>query len=180
MSMNHPEWRTIPGFVRVGICGKTHGTAGEIKLRIDPGREEACLSSAFLFIDIDGSKVPFAIDGMRRTRDLLVSFADVSDNTKASKFVRREVFLPSDEVDKEPVEIPSDLEFYHLTGMKLYANGELIGQIEEIREFPQQEMAVVMYQNSEILIPLNASLILSIDDKERKVEMELPDGLLEL
>jgi 16S rRNA processing protein RimM len=180
MSSNHPEWRTIPGFARVGICGKTHGAAGEIKLRIDPGREETCLSSAFLFIDIDGSKVPFAIEGMRRTRDLLVSFADVRDNSEASKFVGREVFLPSDEVDSKPVEIPSTLEYFHLTGMKIYANEVYIGQIEEVLEYPQQEMAVVMYQDSQILIPLNASLILSIDEAEKKVEMKLPDGLLEL
>ncbi|RLD17803.1 MAG: 16S rRNA processing protein RimM [Bacteroidetes bacterium] len=180
MSTSHPQWRTIPGFVRVGICGKTHGAAGEIKLRIDTGREEACLSSPFLFIDIDGSKVPFAIDGMRRTKDLLVSFAEVSDNTAASRFVGREVFLPSDEVDAEPVEVPSDLEFDYLTGMSLHANGEFIGQIEEVREFPQQEMAVVMYQNSEILIPLNETLIVSIDVEAKKIEMLLPDGLLSL
>ncbi len=180
MSSQHPQWRTIPGFVRVGICGKTHGAAGEIKLRIDHGREEACLTTAFLFIDIDGSKVPFAIEGMRRTRDLLVSFADVRDNSEASKFVGREVFLPSDEVDEAPIEIPSTLEYYHLTGMKLHANGEYIGLIEEVREFPQQEMAVVMYQKTEIFIPLNASLIISIDEEEKKVEMQLPAGLLDL
>lgn len=180
MSTQHPEWRTIPGFVRVGICGKTHGAAGEIKLRIDPGREEACLSSTFLFINIDGSKVPFEVDGMRRTRDLLVSFAEVTDNTKASKFVGREVFLPSDEVEAETVEVPSSLQFHYLTGMKLYANEEYIGLIEEVREFPQQEMAVVFYKKTEILIPLNTALIVSIDEQTKKVEMKLPEGLLDL
>jgi len=180
MSTDQPKWRTIPGFVKVGICGKTHGADGEIKLRIDQGREEVCLSSTFLFIDIEGSKVPFAIDGMRRTRDLLVSFAEVTDNSKASKFVGREVFLPSDEVVEQLDELPSTLEFSYLTNMKLYANGEYVGIIEEVREFPQQEMAVVTYQESEILIPINNSLIVSIDESEKKVEMKLADGLLDL
>ncbi len=180
MSHVRKTWRTIPGFVRVGICGKTHGTDGEIKLRIDQGREEDCLSSAFLFIDITGSKVPYAIDGIRRTGDLLVSFADVNDNTMASKFVGREVFIPSDEIDKEPLEVPSTLEFYFLTGMKMYASGEYIGLIEEVREFPQQEMAVVQHKGSEILIPLNQSLIVSVDEPANRVEMILPEGLLEL
>jgi len=180
MSTFHPEWKTIPGFVRVGICGKTHGADGEIKLRIDTGREEVCLSSAFLFIDIDGSKVPFAIEDMRRTRDLLVSFAGVKDNSMASKFVGREVFLPSDQVVEDVIEIPSSLEFIHLTGMTIYSSGEPIGVIEEVREFPQQEMAIVTYRESQILIPLNMDLIASIDENEKRVEMTLPDGLLDM
>jgi 16S rRNA processing protein RimM len=180
MSVLHPEWRTIPGFVKVGICGKTHGADGEIKLRVDPGREEICLSSEFLFIDIDGIKVPFAVDGMRRTRDLLVSFAEVKDKSRASKFVGREIYLPSDEVVNEPVQVPSTLEFNHLTGMALYASGEYIGLVEEVRAYPQQEMAIVTYQQSEILIPLNDFLIDSIDEQEKRVEMKLPEGLLNL
>ncbi len=180
MSSNQHNWRTIPGFVRVGICGKTHGAEGEIKLRIDPGREEACMSTAFLFINIDGSKVPFAINGMRRTRDLLVSFAEVTDNSQASKFVGKEVFLPSDEVDADPIEVPSTLEYYHLTGMALYADEEFIGVIEEVREFPQQEMAVVIFRKAEILIPINEALIVSIDKESMRIDMKLPDGLLEI
>lgn len=180
MNAKRLNWRTIPGFVRVGICGKTHGAEGEIKFRIDPGREEACLASAFLFIDVDGSKVPFAIDGMRRTRDLLVHFADVTDNSLASKFVGRVVYLPSDEVEETAPEIPSDLEFYELIGMTIFSSGEVVGRIEDVREFPQQEMAVVNYHGSEILIPLHSTLILAIDEAQKRIEMTLPSGLLEL
>jgi 16S rRNA processing protein RimM len=64
--------------------------------------------------------------------------------------------------------------------MKLFAAGEFIGNIEEVREFPQQEMAIIIRKNSEILIPLNASLIEAIDKEANTVEMNLPEGLLEM
>jgi 16S rRNA processing protein RimM len=45
---------------------------------------------------------------------------------------------------------------------------------------PQQEIAVVVYQNKEVLIPLNEKLIVSIDEDKKVILMDLPEGLLTL
>ena len=70
---------------------------------------------------------------------------------------------------------------------KKYVNFEIhdkilgkIGIIEEIIEYPQQEMAAIKFQEKEVLIPLNEQLILTIDAENKVIEMDLPDGLLEL
>jgi len=55
-----------------------------------------------------------------------------------------------------------------------------IGVIEEIIEYPQQEMAAVTYKDKEVLIPLNDQLIVKIDLDGKRIEMDLPEGLLAL
>ena len=55
-----------------------------------------------------------------------------------------------------------------------------LGKIEEIIEYPQQEMAAISIKEKEVLIPLNEQLIINIDDGTKTISMDLPDGLLNL
>ena len=174
-------WRTIPGFVRVGTLGKTHGTEGDLKIRIDKGREEDIVSSGFLFVDLHGSKVPFRLASFRQTRDLLVSFESVDRVEVAARLAGCALFLPSDETTQQELPGPEqDLEYGYLKDFTVVYAGNEVGIIAEVREFPQQEMGVVHREGREILIPLHADLILMEDRDLRRVDMDLPEGLLEL
>jgi 16S rRNA processing protein RimM len=44
---------------------------------------------------------------------------------------------------------------------------------------PQQEMAFLDYRGREVLIPLNEQLIISIDETQKHILMDLPEGLLD-
>jgi ribosomal 30S subunit maturation factor RimM len=52
--------------------------------------------------------------------------------------------------------------------------------IDVVREFPEQEMAVIFRNNKEILVPLHADLIVKVDHEKNTVTVSIPDGLLEL
>jgi 16S rRNA processing protein RimM len=54
------------------------------------------------------------------------------------------------------------------------------GVITEVVEMPQQEMAFVLHHGREVLIPLNESLIISIDRENKTLLMDLPEGLLDM
>ena len=56
----------------------------------------------------------------------------------------------------------------------------LVGKIDEVIEMPQQMMAVVVYRGREILIPLNEQFIVTADEEQSVLHMDLPDGLLDL
>jgi 16S rRNA processing protein RimM len=43
---------------------------------------------------------------------------------------------------------------------------------------PQQTMASMVYQNKEVLFPINDQFVKSIDQAAKKILVELPDGLL--
>ncbi|MNT82127.1 16S rRNA-processing protein RimM [compost metagenome] len=59
------------------------------------------------------------------------------------------------------------------------ALGEL-GEILEVNEYPQQFVATVLYQETEILFPLNEDFIVEIDDEEKILTLDLPEGLLDV
>jgi 16S rRNA processing protein RimM len=65
-------------------------------------------------------------------------------------------------------------------GYTIVNAGVEIGVISEIEEYPQQEMATINYNKKDILIPLNEQFIIKLDNKKKVIEMELPEGLLEL
>ena len=50
--------------------------------------------------------------------------------------------------------------------------------INGIEEMPQQTMASMVYQNKEVLFPINDQFVKSIDQAAKKILVELPDGLL--
>ncbi|HLF63991.1 MAG TPA: ribosome maturation factor RimM [Saprospiraceae bacterium] len=174
--------RTIPGFVRIGSTGKTRGIEGELKLYVDDGYLDDALNTGFLFLELNGNKVPLQIESMREIKDILVKFHNINDPTAASKWSSLEVFLPIDEMTSdEAPEVLSQLEYHNLPGFIIY-DVQLgnIGQILEVREFPQQEMAVIQYLDHEVLVPLNPVFIIEIDHEKRTVFMDLPAGLLDM
>lgn len=180
MGKRHTNFRTISGFTQIGSLGKTHGREGALKFfPVDEAPEEL-LATEFLFVDLDGSKVPFRVEWFGNAGDLLVRFADVDNPETANKFVNRLVYLPTDEVTLVPVEDDS-LEYGWMKGYSLFeVSGDEIGEVLEVREFPQQEMAVVRTAGREILIPLNAEFIKAVDESENSVLLDLPEGLLDL
>ena len=177
--MKHEHWRTIPGFTQVGKLGKTKGIDGAIKITIHEGMREAVLGSAFLFVDTTGNKVPFMVEDFEMSGDLYVLFSAFVTKEEVSHLVACDVFLPSDEVgETQPVK--RALEYSFIEGFLLISNGVEVGRVIEIQEFPQQEIAVVQTGRGKVMIPVHQDLILNIDEEQLKIEMELPEGILDL
>lgn len=55
-----------------------------------------------------------------------------------------------------------------------------IGKIEEIIYLPGHELAQIIYQGKDVLIPISEELIININEKEKTLTLFLADGLLEL
>lgn len=178
--METRHWRTIPGFVRIGSTGKTRGIRGEIKLYIDDRYLDDVLNAEFLFLELKGNKVPLHVESLREVQDLLVKFDKADNPTDAAQYTSVDVFLPVDEIAQVEIEDDlSHLEYGNLIGFEIH-DLQLgnVGQIIEVREFPQQEMAVLKVESAERLVPLNPVFILHVDTERKTIEMDLPDGLL--
>lgn len=172
-------------YVTIGHTKKAHGITGEIKMHIEDRYAEDFLKNERIFIDVKGTKVPYFIANVRGTNEFIVQLEEVDTREVAQVLQSREICLrekdliPDDEreidVEEEEGLVYGRLVGYMLTDQTL---GD-IGSIDEVLEMPQQEMAFLKYQKREVLVPLNAQLIVKVDDKARKVLMDLPEGLLE-
>ena len=163
-------------FIEVGSIIKCQGFKGELKIsllhsRINLQNEEP------IFVEINQKLVPFFIEHFQIfASDFVVKLEDVNSVEKARELIELNVFLP-----KNNVEVIESVQFDFVVGYEVQDKkvGSL-GKILEIEELPHQYLAKVIYKGKEILLPLNEEIILGINDEEKIISTELPDGLLDI
>jgi len=170
-------------YVSLGQLKKAHGVKGELKFYIRDKYIEDIENIEVFFLKVKGNLTPYFLEYLRFTNAPIIKFEDINSKEEASEIASLELFarqsdLISDEQRKKPVD---DLQFSYLEGFTILDH-EIgsVGTIEEVVEFPQQEMAVLVYDQREVLIPLNDALIETIDKEKKEVLMALPEGLLDL
>lgn len=169
-------------YIQIGFTRKTHGIHGELKAAIEAPFEEIFLKVERVFLEIKGIKQPFFIKTIRGGGELIVGFEDVCTREDALRLQSRLIFLPESEVPPALMEAQQAARPYeHFIGY-LLIDQQIgpVGIIQEVIEMPHQEMAVVLYQNREVFIPLAEAFMVSTDETQKQLVMDLPEGLLTL
>lgn len=171
-------------YVSIGFTKKCHGFKGDLKVQVDEIYLEDFLKSSVVFLLIKGKHVPYFIEKSRFGNELLLKLEEVDSKEAAHPLTSKELFLQAKQIlakEEREVEIESNLEFEKYIGYTIL-DTELgaIEKIKEIIEYPQQEMATLIYHEKEILIPLHQQLIEKIDDSQQYIYMNLPKGILDL
>lgn len=164
----------------VGHTRKPHGIRGEITLLFQKAAYTD-LDATFYFLEIDGIPVPFFVEEFTGTTDVgaRVKFEHVEDEMEASKLVDKKVFLPREMVLDAREEEEDDWNFF--IGFEVVdQHGEYLGKIREVDDSTLNVLFVVARDDEEEqLIPATEDFISAIDEENRRVEMHLPEGLLE-
>jgi 16S rRNA processing protein RimM len=160
---------------KIGFISKLNGYKGELVLAAD-GAD--FFEEKFLFMVMDGIPVPFAVEEIfEKGGGVVIKLEDVNDIDHAQRFLRSEVFMQQKKKKKTAGKV-SD---HNLAGYRLVdASFGDLGPIVRIDELPQQEIAVCVVNQKEVLIPLNDDFIDEIDDVNRRIQVTLPDGLIAL
>ncbi|MGK0391104.1 MAG: 16S rRNA processing protein RimM [Maribacter sp.] len=168
--------------IEIGKTLKSHGVDGDLRFAIEDEYLEDFLSVEVVFLQQKGQPVPYFINEIKGIH-LVVDLDEVDDKETAKKLAAKKVLIRKGDLipEEEKTYVPVGLEYDPVIGFLLIdtERGE-IGRILEIEEYPQQEMALVEYKTKEIMIPMNGSFIQSIDKKEKKIIMSLPEGMLDL
>lgn len=169
-------------YIEIGFAGKTHGVSGELKFSVEDDYWDDFEKADVLFLEVGGRKTPFFVESIKSGNLLLVKFEDISSREAANDLTNRPVFMRQKDVTSKTIDsVRVEDMFDLLPGFFInQTNGEPVGKINEVLEFPQQIMAVVDYDGKEVFIPLNDVFIKDIDQEQRILLMELPEGLLDL
>lgn len=166
--------------VEVGFIQRTHGVKGDIQISIASSAGVIPEKLELVFLNIDGIPVPFFIEGMDAISDelVIVKLDEVDSVEDAAELVGLRVLLPASALPDEE----GDVSFSLLLGYKLFnTNNEELGIITRYEEFTRNALfAVTTKLGKELLIPAAENLISRIDDANRIVWMDLPEGLLEV
>ncbi|WP_207533605.1 ribosome maturation factor RimM [Desertivirga arenae] len=163
----------------IGYVTKTKGLKGEVQVYFEFKDYEELEFDA-VFLEVNGKLIPYFVaeEKIQSNSTGYFYFEDIDTIEKAEKLLRKKVYLPN---DKMPERKEGDFYYEDLKGFTVIdkSAGEL-GEITEVLEYPQQFIAVVPYKFREVMFPLNDDIILSIDQESSILEVDLPEGLIDI
>lgn len=163
----------------IGYITKTRGLKGEVQVNFTFDEPEK-LKIKSVFLEINAKLVPFFVEAYKIPMPQIgyFNFEDINHIDKAQALTKKKIYL----LNKFKPKRKKD-EFFYTDLVGFIAddlqNG-VLGEIIEVREYPQQFLATVNYKEKEVLIPLNEAFIANLDIEAKSISFDLPDGLLEL
>ncbi len=163
----------------LGKITKTHGIRGEVILWLDvdfPGDYEDLES---VFLEVRGELVPYFMDSYRLSGNrAIVQFEDIDTFEKAEALINLQAFLPLEELP----ELEDNQFYYHeIIGYQVVDKnlGEL-GIVHTVHSMQAQDLLVMDYKGKEVLIPVISEIVLNADKGAKVLNVNLPEGLLEV
>ncbi len=163
----------------LGYVAKTHGIKGEISAVIDADSTEKYKNLSSLFLKRESELLHYKVESLRPAKDSgIIKLEGIDTPEKAKELRGMEIYV---ELSFLP---PAEKNMFYLHDVIGFivtdkAHGE-IGQVQAVLEYPSQYLLQVMQGKKEVLIPVNAVIIQKVDHERRVIEVEVPEGLLEI
>ena len=175
-------------FVTIARVAKTQGRRGEVAATLLTDFPELFASRRKLHaLSETGSAGPARAEASRRALDVedhwfhkgmvVLKFAGVDSISDAEKLVGSELQVPR----SERAELESG-EFYvsDLVGCTVTDSGHEIGRVRDVQFGSGEAPLLVIEGDKQYLVPFAAAYIERIALEQKRVEMKLPPGMLEL
>ncbi len=162
-------WGTVVG---------THGLRGDLKVRSQSGDPASLLDAQEVFLRRPGGEAkvhrPARITVHKGM--VLLRLEGAEDINAVQDLIGCEVLMPFSDL----AELPEDEFYWHqLEGLLVVdrQNGEL-GVLEDMFTTAAHDIYVVRGRFGEVLIPAVKEMVLTVDLEERRMEVDLPEGLI--
>lgn len=167
-------------YISIGKLVAPHGTRGTMVLKHHLGKKTALSGLAVFFIeDLPGSFLPYFPVGLkaRSESEILVDIDGVTTREKAHTLLQKQVWITEEDFSRfADVSAPISL-----LGFTILDKDQTLGEVLEVIEQPHQVLCRISYKgNDDILIPVNEASLVRMDRKNRKLILDLPDGLIDV
>ena len=159
---------------RIGQVLKSNGRDGELLVSFSGISPEDIDLEEPVFIEFDGLPVPFYFEAFsqRGNSRALVRLTGVHSLTDADELAGAVLYAEDDLYEDEEED---------LTGWTvLDADGMKVGTVSAHEDIPGNPCIWVETGHGECLLPLREELVLDVDETEKTLRMEIPEGLLNL
>jgi 16S rRNA processing protein RimM len=163
----------------LGYISRRVGNVGELAFVLDVDTPERYKTLKSVFVEINGSLVPFFIKKIAlRANTATVTIEGIDTIAKAEELIKSSLYLP---LNALPPLKGNKFYFHEIPGYTVidqtYGN---IGVVEKILDFPQQAILQIKKDEHEILIPVKDEFIISIDRNAKQLTVHAPQGLIDI
>lgn len=166
-------------YFKIGKLAASTGLKGELILQHSLGKKTSLKGLETIFLEEKKDNLlPYFIEHakIRSDTETILKIEGVDIVEAARKLTPKEVWLTADDFNKFAAKAAP----IALLGFNLIDGDTDLGEIIEVIEQPHQVLCTILYKGNEALIPVHEESLLKIDKKNKKVFVEIPDGLLEI
>lgn len=164
----------------LGKIAKKFSFKGEVLIYLDTDEPELYEDMESVFVEFNKNLVPFFIENsnLHKGDFLRVKFEDVDDEAEADSIMGCEIYLPLNMLPKLE---GNKFYFHEVIGFEIEDQRlGVFGKIVSINDTSAQPLFEVINGNVEILVPMIDQFLVKIDRENKKVIMDLPEGLVEM
>ena len=162
----------------IGQIVGVHGIKGNCKIRSYAESLTVFQSDSVVFIATSaGRQKPYEINWIKpHAKAVLVSFKGVDTRDQAKALIGCELFI---EKSRLPDLEEGNYYWFDLIGLDVFGiDQKYLGRLESIIQTGSNDVYVVKKDDTEILIPALESVVQKIDLKNRRMQVDLPEGLV--
>jgi 16S rRNA processing protein RimM len=164
----------------LGKIAKKFSFKGEVLIYLDTDEPELYENLESVFVEHNKHLVPFFIEtsSLHKGDFLRVRFEDVNTEEDADALIGNAVYLP---LTMLPKLSGNKFYFHEVIGFEIEDQRlGVFGKITSINDSSAQPLFEVLNGEVEILIPMIDHFLVKIDRDNKKVIMNLPEGLVEM
>jgi 16S rRNA processing protein RimM len=164
----------------LGKIAKKFSFKGEVLIYLDTDEPELYENMESVFVEFNKNLVPFFIENssLHKNDFLRVQFEDVDSEEEADSIIGCEVYLP---LSMLPKLTGNKFYFHEVIGFEIEDKRlGVFGKIVSINDSTAQPLFEVVNGEVEMLIPMVDHFLVKIDRENKKVVMDLPEGLVEM
>jgi 16S rRNA processing protein RimM len=164
----------------LGKIAKKFSFKGEVLIYLDTDEPKLYENMESVFVDFNKNLVPFFIENsnLHKNDFLRTQFEDVNNEEEADRILGCEVYLPLTMLPKLE---GNKFYFHEVIGFEIEDQRlGVFGKIVSINDTSAQPLFEVINGNVEILVPMTDQFLVKIDRENKKVIMDLPEGLVEM
>jgi 16S rRNA processing protein RimM len=164
----------------LGKIAKKFSFKGEVLIYLDTDEPELYENMESVFVEFNKNLVPFFIENssLHKNDFLRVQFEDVDTEEEADSILNCDVYLPLSMLPKLE---GNKFYFHEVIGFEIEDKRlGVFGKIVSINDTTAQPLFEVLNGEVEMLIPMVDHFLVKIDRENKKVVMDLPEGLVEM
>ncbi|MBM6500927.1 ribosome maturation factor RimM [Flavobacterium macrobrachii] len=164
----------------LGKIAKKFSFKGEVLIYLDTDEPELYENMESVFVEFNKNLVPFFIENssLHKNDFLRVRFEDVDSEAEADKIIGLAIYLP---LSMLPKLSGNKFYFHEVIGFEIEDKRlGVFGKIISINDSSSQPLFEVVNGSVEILVPMIDQFLVKIDRENKKVIMDLPEGLVEM
>ncbi|UWY29522.1 ribosome maturation factor RimM [Flavobacterium sp. TR2] len=164
----------------LGKIAKKFSFKGEVLIYLDTDEPELYENLESVFVEHNKHLIPFFIEksALHKNDFLRVSFEDVNTEEDADALIGNGIYLP---LTMLPKLTGNKFYFHEVIGFEIEDKRlGVFGKITSINDSSAQPLFEVLNGEVEILVPMIDQFLVKIDRENKKVIMDLPEGLIEM